>query len=94
MSVGPMGFYSTIAATPPPPTQIADADRTAVESAGQERQVSNETKTENAQGIGETDGEEHETEERDADGRRLWEKPLKEKEKPKSAAASADPSNT
>jgi hypothetical protein len=91
MSVGPMGFYSSIAATPPPPTQTADADRTAQESAGQERQVANETKSESAEGVGQTDGEEHETEDRDADGRRLWEKPLKKKEKAKQAAADSDP---
>ena len=38
-----------------------------------------ETKASDASGIGSTDGEEHQTEERDADGRRLWEAPLGKK---------------
>jgi hypothetical protein len=74
MSVGPTGFFSTIAATPLPHSKGSDVDRTAQESAGQTAQAANATKAENAAGIGETDGEEHGPAERDADGRRIWEK--------------------
>jgi hypothetical protein len=74
MSVGPTGFFSTIAATPLPHSKGSDVDLTAQESAGQTAQAANATKAENAAGIGETDGEEHGPAERDADGRRIWEK--------------------
>ena len=42
-----------------------------------------DTKAETAAGIGQTDGDEHGANDRDADGRRLWERPL--------AAADAGP---
>jgi hypothetical protein len=83
MSIGPAGFYSIIAATAPQTsalgaaqtqTQSADFDRTAQEVAEQAREHDSETKAENAEGVGQTDGEEHGTNQRDADGRRLWEK--------------------
>ncbi len=38
-----------------------------------------EQKAEAAAGIGETDGEDHQTDERDADGRRPWEFPPKKR---------------
>jgi hypothetical protein len=75
MSVGPMGFFSSIAATPLSQSKGNDVDRDGQESAGQSAQVANEAKAENAAGIGATDGEEHGAAERDADGRRIWEKP-------------------
>jgi hypothetical protein len=74
MSVGPMGFFSSIAATPLPHSKGNDADRAAQETAGQSAQTANAVKAENAAGIGETDGQEHGPAERDADGRRIWEK--------------------
>jgi hypothetical protein len=75
MSVGPMGFFSSIAATPLSQATGNDVDRAGQESAGQSAQTVNEAKAENAAGIGATDGEEHGAAERDADGRRIWEKP-------------------
>lgn len=86
MSIGPAGFYSIIAATSPQTSalgapaaqaQSADVERTAQEVAEQKRETDADTKAENAAGVGQTDGEEHESNQRDADGRRLWEKPLK-----------------
>ncbi len=74
MSVGPMGFFSSIAATPLSQSKGSDADRAAQDAAGQTAQAANATKAENAAGIGQTDGEEHGAAERDADGRRLFEK--------------------
>jgi hypothetical protein len=41
--------------------------------AAQQRQVDSGQRAQDAAGIGETDGEDHESEDRDADGRRLWE---------------------
>jgi hypothetical protein len=48
----------------------ADQDQRA-----QQRRVQTDQMADNAAGIGEADGEDHETAERDADGRRLWEEP-------------------
>src|SRR6266567_177313 len=79
MSVGPMGFFGSIAATPLSQSKGSDVDRAAQESAGQSGQASNAAKAENAAGIGATDGEEHGAAERDADGRRIWEKPTGKK---------------
>ena len=79
MSIGPMGFIGGIAAAPLAQTQGSEADRAAEESSTQSRQASNEAKSENAAGIGQTDGEEHGANERDADGHRLLEKPLGKK---------------
>jgi hypothetical protein len=73
MSVGPMGFFSSIAATPLSQSRGNDVDRAGQETAGQSAQTTNEAKAENAAGIGAADGEEHGTAERDADGRRIWE---------------------
>jgi hypothetical protein len=87
MSVGPMDFFASIAATPLAQTTGSDVDRAAQEAAGSDGQAANAAKAENAAGIGQTDGEEHATAERDADGRRLFEKPLRKK---KAAAAVAE----
>ena len=62
-----------------------------VERAGQDvgaqhRNAVYEKKAEAAAGIGETDGEDHQTDERDADGRRPWEFP------PKKQNSTDDPS--
>jgi hypothetical protein len=74
MSVGPMGFFGAIPLPPSPQTQGSEADRAAQESSTQSGQKANDTKAENAAGIGATDGDEHGANERDADGRRLFEK--------------------
>jgi hypothetical protein len=87
MSVGPMGFFGSIAATPLAQSQGIDADRVAQESSAQSGQTANAIKAENAAGIGATDGEEHAAAERDADGRRIWEKTPGKK---KSAAFAAE----
>jgi hypothetical protein len=85
MSIGPMGFFSVIAATslqtsalaaPLAQTQGSDVDRVATEVAEQATESDGDTKAETAAGVGQTDGEEHSANDRDADGRRLWEKPL------------------
>ncbi|MGQ9576034.1 MAG: hypothetical protein ACUVUC_12025 [Thermoguttaceae bacterium] len=74
MSVGPMGGLGASAAgTPLAQAKGPEIERTEQELANQHRRVQNEIRAENASGIGEADGEDHQTAERDADGRRFWE---------------------
>jgi hypothetical protein len=102
MSIGPTGFYSVIAPTSPQAsalaaplaqTQGSDVDRTAQEVAEQSRETDADTKAETAAGVGATDGEEHGSNERDADGRRLWEKPLRTSENASEEKQPADDSD-
>ena len=76
MSVGPLGgIASSAAGSPLAQTKGSDVERAQQDTSNQQRQVQNDQKAEAASGIGEADGEDHETAERDADGRRLWEEP-------------------
>ena len=76
MSVGPMGgIAGSVAGSPLAQTQGAEPERARQDSAAQQRRIESDQKAEAAAGIGETDGEDHETAERDADGRRPWEIP-------------------
>ncbi len=76
MSVGPLGgFAASAAGSPLAQTKGSDVERAQQDAAAQQRQIRSELKAESAAGIGEADGEDHETEDRDADGRRLWEEP-------------------
>src|SRR4051812_5152841 len=87
MSVGPMGFFSSIAATPLSQSKGSDVDRAAQDAAGQSAQTTSAAKAKSAAGIGAPDGEEHGTAERDADGRRLFEKLPGKKTPPPGAPA-------
>jgi len=74
MSVGPLGGIAAGAAgSPLAQTHGSEIDRARHDAAAQQRKLRSDQKAEDASGIGETDGEDHETEDRDADGRRLWE---------------------
>ncbi len=74
MSIGPMGALAgSVAGSPLAQTTGPEAERAQQETSSQKRQIDAEKKAEAAAGIGETDGEDHETAERDADGRRMWE---------------------
>lgn len=76
MSVGPLGGIAAGAAgSPLAQAKGSDVERTQHDTANQQRSVQADQKAESAAGIGEADGEDHETAERDADGRRLWEAP-------------------
>lgn len=76
MSVGPLGgIASSAAGSPLAQTKGSEIERAEQDASNQQRRIQNEQKAESAAGIGETDGEDHETAERDADGRRLWEAP-------------------
>jgi hypothetical protein len=73
MSIGSLPSIVVSAAGTSLAQAKAEVERTNVEVGAQQRQVFNAQKAESAAGIGETDGQDHETSERDADGRRLWE---------------------
>ena len=76
MSVGPLGgIAGSAAGAPLAQTQGSEPERAQQGAAAQQRRIDSDQKAESAAGIGETDGEDHETAERDADGRRLWEPP-------------------
>jgi hypothetical protein len=75
-SVGPLGGVNISAAGAPlAQTKGPDVERATQDTGAQHRNVVYEQKAEAAAGIGETDGEDHQTDERDADGRRPWEFP-------------------
>ena len=74
MSIGPSaGLAGSVAGTPLAKASSSESDRVRQEVGAQQRQTVSEKKAESAAGIGETDGENLEAEDRDADGRRLWE---------------------
>jgi hypothetical protein len=74
MSIGPMaGLAAGVAATPMAQATGSDVDRAEQASSNQDRRVRNEERAEEAAGIGQADGEDHETADRDADGRQPWE---------------------
>ena len=76
MSLGPLGgIAGSAAGSPLAQTKSSDVERAQQDTGNQQRRVQTDQKAEDAAGIGETDGEDHETAERDADGRRLWEEP-------------------
>jgi hypothetical protein len=91
MSIGPTGGIAAGAAGAPlAQTSGSEVERAQQDAAGQKRQIQMDQKAENAAGIGETNGEDHETEERDADGRRLWEQSAETEQTPESPQADAD----
>ncbi len=76
MSVGPTaGLAGSVAATALAQTKGSEVDRAQQATGNQERRVRNEQRAESAGGIGEADGDDHQTDQRDADGRRPWEAP-------------------
>jgi hypothetical protein len=91
MSIGSLGILGGAAGTPLAQTKGSDVDRAEQDTNDQKRQVTNELKAESAAGIAETDGQEHGTNERDADGRRPWEFPAK---KHKASDGASDPTQT
>ena len=73
MSIGSLGVIGSLAATPLP-QKTAEADKTQREAMDQAREAQGARAAEAASGIGETE-EDSQAAERDADGRRLWERP-------------------
>ncbi len=76
MSVGPTPGMVTasLAGAPLAEKNSGAAEKTTQEGATRQRKVESVERAEKAEGIGETDGSEHQSEERDADGRRPWER--------------------
>lgn len=72
MSIGPLGILSSVSAAPSQASGAESAKHRG-EAAAQARHTQSAQKTEDAAGVGKTDGEEHSANERDADGRRIWE---------------------
>jgi hypothetical protein len=87
MSIGSFGFAGIGAATPLAQSKGADADRTAQETTAQKAEANSDLQAEQAAGVGQTDGNDHEIEEREADGRLPWELPLRNKKLPASASS-------
>lgn len=74
MNVGvATGLPASFAGIPVAQTGGAEIDRTRTEAAALRRAEAADAQAEKAAGIGETDGEDHQTDDRDADGRRPWE---------------------
>ena len=74
MSIGPLGgIAGSLAGSPLAQTKGSETERAEQDVAVQQRRTDSDQKAEAAAGIGQADGEDHETAERDADGRRLWE---------------------
>jgi hypothetical protein len=69
------GISASIAGAPLAQTKGSEVERVQQEVSTQDRRTENERRAENAAGVGETDGEDHQTGERDADGRRPWQFP-------------------
>jgi hypothetical protein len=74
MSVGPTSFAASLAATALNPARGSETERAQLDTAAKERQIDGDRKAESAAGGGTTEGDEA-TGDRDADGRRLWERP-------------------
>lgn len=79
MSIGSLGIVGGLAGTPLP-QRAAEADKAQRETTEQTRAAQAVERAEQAAGIGETE-EDSQTSERDADGRRPWEEPVRAKEK-------------
>jgi len=93
MSIGPLaGLLGSVAGAPLAQAKGSDVERAQNEVAGQQRVVESDRKADDAAGIGATDGEDHETAERDADGRRIWEDTRRRK--PPEPPAPSDPPPT
>lgn len=78
MSIGPTSFAASLAASTLNQARGGETERLAQESAAKERQIEGDRHAENAAGVGTTEGDEAASD-RDADGRRLWERPTQGK---------------
>jgi hypothetical protein len=95
MSIGPLGIPASAAGSPLAQTKGATMERAQGEVGAQRRAVYHEQEADAAAGVGEPDGEDHETTaERDGDGRRPWEDLPEPEANPASLVArqSKDPS--
>lgn len=72
MSIGPTNFAASLASLSQ--ARGSETERTQQDTAAKERQIAGDRQAESAAGVGTTEGDEA-TGDRDADGRRLWERP-------------------
>lgn len=94
MNIHPTGAITSAAGTPLAQTAGAEVERAQGEVGAQRRQLYHVAKAEAASGVGQPDGEDHETGQRSGDGRRPWEEPAAAKsEDAKVASRSLDPSH-
>jgi hypothetical protein len=78
MSIGPMNsIAASVAGAPLAQSHASHSGRVSQDVSAQQLQALNAEHAEQAEGVGTTDGEDTETSDRDADGRRLWEAPPK-----------------
>lgn len=87
MSIASLGIVGGLASTTAP-QRAAETERAERQTVDQARTTETAERAENAAGIGQTE-EDSQTSERDADGRRLWEKSTRPKKSDNTAAASA-----
>jgi hypothetical protein len=73
MSIGPLGAVAGVAGSSLAQAKGADLERAHGDVGTQRRRVYHEGKAASAAGVGEPDGEDHETADRSVDGRRPWE---------------------
>ncbi len=85
MSIASLGIIGGLATTAAP-QRAQETERAERQSVEQDRAVETTERAENAAGIGQTE-EDSQSSDRDADGRRLWEKPTR----PKKADATPAP---
>jgi hypothetical protein len=91
MSVGSLGgILGSAAGAPLSQTSGSEAERTQRDSATQQRQTDTDARAERAAGIGTTE-QDQETNERDADGRRMWEAPPEKQATDEEEPAAASP---
>jgi hypothetical protein len=93
MSIGPLPIVGVAAGTSLAQSKGPQIERAGHEVADYERKVETDGKAATAAGIGATEGEENQTSDRDADGRRLWQIPASQRQPPANAAVEqvADP---
>ena len=89
MSIGSLGLIGTVAAGQLQQTRGADSDRATQDARNQSREVDSARLAEAAQGVGEM-AEDEQTSDRDADGRRLWERAAKKPQSSDEADAGDD----
>jgi hypothetical protein len=83
MSIGPLSSIAgSVAGTSLAQTRGSEIDRAQQENAARELVARGDEQAEMAAGVGQTDGENHQTAERDADGRRPWEFPRRPDDRP------------
>lgn len=92
MSIGPLGApLASVAGSPLAQTKGSEVERAGQETLNHQRRVGSDRQAEAASGIGQTD-EDQQASDRDADGRRLWERPAEGETTTEEAASEEPPS--